>query len=616
MATLAARQRLLVLYGSQTGCAKETAEAFHRMGLRRCFDCQVYALDAYDWRRLPNERLVLFVVSTTGDGDPPDNMVAFWKFLRNRHLPTTALSSVLFSVFGMGDSSYALYNAIARKLHVRMRQLGAKEFHPLGLGDDQSPKGVEADADTWGADMWASLLRRFPAPPGFVIDDTPAWCPAQDIKYDVRVVPAATETAGETPVGSASDICQFYAPPADAYNANGSVPLKASVAANERLTSTEWTQNVRHLELQLDATNPCIQYVAGDVAVVYPENMFDVDAFLKEFIGGDSCGEDAVQVVAKKAGDLPPFPSPCSLRDLFVKYVGVLGMPKRYALEQLSHFAQDEEQQEKLLELSSSAGADLYHTYIRREKRNFIEVLRDFPSCRPPLDVLLSVIPFIRPREFSIASSGIACGGKELHLCVAVVEYLTFYRNPRRGLCSSWLSTAQRGKEIRLWIKRGVLRPPTNSSAPMIMVGPGTGVAPMRAHIQAREYARTKGPVGETILFFGNRHASLDFLYKDELESYASTGLLKLHTAFSRDLDKKVYVQHRLREVKESVWHCLSSSPETVLLVSGSSKGMPNDVYKVLLLIAQECGGLSEADAVQFFNLMKQQRRYVVECWS
>ena len=92
MATLAARQRLLVLYGSQTGCAKETAEAFHRMGLRRCFDCQVYALDAYDWRRLPNERLVLFVVSTTGDGDPPDNMVAFWKFLRNRHLPTTARS--------------------------------------------------------------------------------------------------------------------------------------------------------------------------------------------------------------------------------------------------------------------------------------------------------------------------------------------------------------------------------------------------------------------------------------------------------------------------------------------------------------------------------------------
>ena len=81
MATLAARQRLLVLYGSQTGCAKETAEAFHRMGLRRCFDCKVYALDAYDWKQLPKERLVLFVVSTTGDGDPPDNMVAFWKFL-------------------------------------------------------------------------------------------------------------------------------------------------------------------------------------------------------------------------------------------------------------------------------------------------------------------------------------------------------------------------------------------------------------------------------------------------------------------------------------------------------------------------------------------------------
>jgi|EP00945_MAST-04E_sp_MAST-4E-sp1_P006819 sulfite reductase alpha subunit-like flavoprotein len=577
------------------------------------FDCHVHALDDYDWKRFPGEDLVVFVVSTTGDGDAPDNMVEFWKFIRKRNLPATALSNVLFTVFGMGDSSYAKYNAVARKLHVRMKQLGAVEFCPLGLGDDQSANGVESDADAWAKVMWSMLLARYPLPKGFVVDDTPRFDAEKDISYAM--------TYGEGARSEGNAVCEFYDPPLRSYDiAFG--PIPCVLKTNKRLTAESWTQDVRHVELGLLRPVP---YEAGDIAVVYPQNVFDVDAFLqgyraeKDGQGESYSGDDVVNLTSKGTGR-QGLPAGCTVRDLFLKHLDVLGVPKRYALEQLSHFASDPEQQEKLLEISSSSGVDLYHSYIWREKRSFLEVLEDFASCRPPLEVLASIVPFIRPREYSISSSGSKHAHRELHVTVAVVEYTTFYKRVRRGLCSTWLAGLEHGAPVTVWVKKGILKTPP-LHAPMILVGPGTGVAPMRSLVQERVHAIAAGEqghggvVGQTYLFFGNRKAGSDFLYKDEFNAYARDKKLNLITAFSRDQAHKVYVQHRLVEAKEAVWDQLSRK-DAVLYISGSSKGMPNDVYKGLLSIATESGQLSEKDAIRFFSTMKLQKRYLVECWS
>ena len=148
--------------------------------------------------------------------------------------------------------------------------------------------------------------------------------------------------------------------------------------------------------------------------------------------------------------------SPLNVAQCIFEIFGYLGSSKRYAIEQLSYFATDPEQKEKLLEISSSAGVDLYHSYIRRERRSFLDVLNDFSSCRPSIQHLVNIIPLIQPREFSIASSPNMHPG-QLHLCVGVVEYLSFYKRKRHGLCSTYLASLQPGEKcprLRLWIKR------------------------------------------------------------------------------------------------------------------------------------------------------------------
>lgn len=164
---------LHILYGSQTGCAQEVAERLHREAERRFFAPRTMAMDDYDIRALAEEPLVIFVVATTGEGDPPDNMRSFWRFLLRKGLPRDSLTSLSFAVFGLGDSSYEKFNAAARRLDVRLEQLGARRFLAIGGADDQSPKGMEADVDEWCTRMWATLLLSHGLPAGYKVDDRP-----------------------------------------------------------------------------------------------------------------------------------------------------------------------------------------------------------------------------------------------------------------------------------------------------------------------------------------------------------------------------------------------------------------------------------------------------------
>ena len=165
-------RRLAVLYGSQTGCAEAVAEAVARQGCRRAFSASAISLESYSKMDLPNESLVVFVVSTTGDGEVPDPMKPFWKFLLRKALPRDSLTGVRFAVFGLGDSTYVKFNAVARKLRARLLQLGATEVHKIGLGDDMTePYGLESDVDRWLASLWSALLQLHPLPPGFVVDE-------------------------------------------------------------------------------------------------------------------------------------------------------------------------------------------------------------------------------------------------------------------------------------------------------------------------------------------------------------------------------------------------------------------------------------------------------------
>jgi sulfite reductase alpha subunit-like flavoprotein len=329
-------------------------------------------------------------------------------------------------------------------------------------------------------------------------------------------------------------------------------------------------------------------------------------------------------------------------------------MPQRSFFEGLAAHATNDDEKEKLLEIASAAGTDLYYDYCIKEKRNYVEVMEDFKSARPPLDRLLELLPLIQPRHYSIANSGRVCPG-EIDLCVAVATSKTPYGRRKVGLCSGFLARQAPGDVVLLWVRRGAFAldkhvvmaeravvdaaalpvppPPLPTPTPtprstLILVGPGTGVAPMRAILQER-VAAAAPPA--SMLFFGCRGRHADFLYGDEWHAWshdvsANTDDdadavhgdgVSVVTAFSRDQPHKVYVTDKLRRHGARVWALLDpTQARGVVFVSGSAKRMPADVRAALRDVVVAHGARTEAEAAAFLLQMEKEGRYIVEAWS
>ena len=330
----------------------------------------------------------------------------------------------------------------------------------------------------------------------------------------------------------------------------------------------------------------------------------------------------------------PDIPSPFTIRELFTSYLDVLAPPKRRFLQLLSLFTADEEQREKLEEMCSTEGADLYNDYIVREKRSYIELLAEFPSARPPLNHLISMIPRIQPRQFSISSSQLAHPG-EIHLSVGVVRKVTRYGRVRHGLCSSYIAALRPGEGVVVRVKKGQLRLPPSPDTPVIMVGPGTGIAPFRAFVQERKHlnrllrpgGRQPGTVEKDMVVFGCRHEAKDFLYGDEWRAWDREGTIHLLTAFSRDQDDKVYVQDRLQDGPDLASASGATLPSSALVwqmlafegaycfVAGNTK-VPAATREALTQIARREGGLDAVAANQFVKQLEARKRFVIESWG
>jgi len=254
--------------------AQEVAERIAEMASRRGFRPECEAMDDIDLAVLPKRRRVVFIASTTGDGEVPDNMQSFWAFLRRSDLPPASLSGLKMAVFGLGDSTYEKFNAAARMLCVRLQQLGATEMCERGLGDDSSEQGVEGDLEMWlKAKLWPSLQADCPLPAGVVVSDAPILA---GTRYTVRRDDSPKDRLPtDIPAGGPSLVpayCGgFPALTRSSYRSpTRAGPMQARLVANERVTAPLWEQNTRFLRFELPRTAP--SWKAGDVAVVWPRN--------------------------------------------------------------------------------------------------------------------------------------------------------------------------------------------------------------------------------------------------------------------------------------------------------------------------------------------------------
>lgn len=378
------------------------------------------------------------------------------------------------------------------------------------------------------------------------------------------------------------------------------------------MTAASWDQDVRRIILSLPtfqayvtansssykvtetaaaATSPITDetHIAGDVAVIYPENNPRLVSRLISIIQETDCSLTADTILSikclpghiKRKSRLGEVKT-CTLGRLLSSFLDVGGLPQRGFFEGLALHTSNEEEKEKLSELSSAEGTDLYYDYCVREKRNYIEALEDFRSARPCLAKLLELLPLLQPRHYSIANSGMVCKD-ELDLCVAVASSKTPYGRVRVGVCSSYLSSSSPGDQVVLWIRSGSFKMPIKNphsagddQPPLILIGPGTGVAPMRALLQERKAAHKNQelsgtPQSRTMLFFGCRKRESDFLYSDEITSSTQNGndgetidpdvfispSATVVVAFSRDQTKKIYVTHKIEEHGATVWELL-----------------------------------------------------------
>ncbi|KAJ2889838.1 NAPDH-dependent diflavin reductase, partial [Coemansia aciculifera] len=335
-------RKLVILYGSQTGYAEDTARRIARQAWRRHFTTIVQAMDSADKQLVfTTSHPVLFICSTTGQGAEPDNMRRFWRFLLRKSLPHDALSSMQFAVFGLGDSSYQKFNFPAKRLFRRLQQLGARPLVERGDGDDQHYLGVDGQLDPWLALLWDRLLEDMPLPRPIIPESV-----VPDSTYRVEVCDDDVET-------------QEYFPEDSTY--------RVVLTVSERITAADHFQDVRHLRFAIDSSdseNTAAVWGPGDCAVVRPQNLSaDVDAFLTATSWG-IYADRRLRVTALESGGSMRV---ATLRWLLTSHFDIMGVPRRSFFEMLSYFAlEGSAEQSKLREFSSTAGQDDLLAYCMR----------------------------------------------------------------------------------------------------------------------------------------------------------------------------------------------------------------------------------------------------------
>ncbi|XP_062815195.1 NADPH-dependent diflavin oxidoreductase 1 isoform X2 [Anolis carolinensis] len=593
-------RKMLVLFGSQTGTAQDAAERVGREAKRHRFQCKVEALDDYSVASLIHEPLVVFVCATTGQGDPPDNMKNFWRFIFRKNLPPSSLCQMDYAVLGLGDSSYPKFNFVAKKLHKRLLQLGGHPLTPVALGDDRHDLGPDAVIDPWLLDLWGKVLALHPLPPGLQI-----------ISPETILPPKFTFQFLEEEEEEGSTTCEEEQPLRD--HPSELCPFASRMVSNRRVTSESHFQDVRLIEFDIAGSG--FEYTAGDVVMIQPRNPPEEVQLFCRLLRLDPERRFVLRPTEPGSSLPAQLPQPCSVRHLVTHYLDITCVPRRSFFELLSHFSTDDLEREKLREFSSAQGQEDLYAYCNRPRRTTLEVLSDFPhtTCAIPCDYLFDLIPRIRPRAFSIASSMLVRPDR-LEILLAVVQYKTFLSRPRRGLCSTWLASLdpQNGSvRVPLWVKKGGMKFPKDPETPVILIGPGTGVAPFRAAVQERVAQGKQG----NILFFGCRQKSQDFFCREEWEALVEQGSLVLFVAFSRDQEEKIYVQHRLRENKALVWDLVKHQGSHIYL-AGNAKQMPEGVSNALVSVFQSEGGLSAPEAQEYLQNMEREGRFQAETWS
>jgi sulfite reductase (NADPH) flavoprotein alpha-component len=533
-------KEVTILFGSQTGNAQNLAKKAGKTLEERGFQVNVSAMSDFKPNNLKKVKNLLIVVSTHGEGDPPDNALTFHEFIHGKRAPK--LEDFRYSVLALGDSSYEFFCQTGKDFDKRLEELGGTRITPR----------VDCDLDfEEPAAVWAEA-----------------------------VLAGLSDGESSSPSPSAASV-SASAPAESVYSRSN--PFRAEVLENINLNGRGSNKETRHLEISLEGSG--LTYEPGDSLGVYPENDPELVDLLLTEMNWDP--EEAVRVKEETV----------TLKEALSSHFEITVLTKPL-VEKAAKLSGNEELHQLALDSSR------LKSYI--DGRDLIDLVRDFKPWSSSAQEFVSIVRKMPARLYSISSS-FEANPDEVHLTIGAVRYDAHGRE-RKGVCSILCAERlQPGDTLPVFIQHNEnFKLPENPETPIIMVGPGTGIAPFRSFMQERE---ENGAEGKSWLFFGDQHFVTDFLYQTEWQKWLKDGVLsKLDVAFSRDDDEKVYVQHRMQENSRELFQWLEQG--AAVYICGDEKNMAHDVHNTLIDIIEKEGGMSREQAAEYLADMQKNKRY------
>ncbi|MEO2213487.1 assimilatory sulfite reductase (NADPH) flavoprotein subunit [Paenibacillus amylolyticus] len=536
-------REVTVLFGSQTGnssgLSKKLAKKLEEQGLQ----VTLSSMGDFKPNGLKKIENLLIIVSTHGEGEPPDNAIPLHEFLNSKRAPK--LEGLRYSVLALGDTSYEFFCQTGKDFDKRLQELGGTALVPR----------VDCDVDfdeaaaEWMNEVLASLSSTSAAASTVTTEAVTAAVSGGESEYD------------------------------------RTNPFKAEVLENLNLNGRGSDRETRHIELSLEGSS--LDYEPGDSLGVFPENH---PRLVEELIAAMGWNADE-RVTVNKNGDQ------ASVHEALLRYFEITAVTKPVV--------------EQLAKLNPGSGltallADDSEFRTVMNSCDLLDLVQDYNLKGIPAGEFVAALRKIPARLYSIASSSKSFPD-EVHLTVRSVRYEARGRE-RYGVCSVHLAERiEAGDTLPVYIQHNPnFKLPENPDTPIIMVGPGTGVAPFRSFLGEREET---GAEGKTWLFYGDQHFATDFLYQTEWQRWLKDGVLtKMDVAFSRDTEQKVYVQHRMLEHSKELYQWLQEGAS--VYICGDEKKMAHDVHAALTTILEQEGGLSPEQASEYLTRLQQEKRY------
>ncbi|CAH1231416.1 POR [Branchiostoma lanceolatum] len=596
------KKSVAVFYGSQTGTAEEFAGRLARDCIRYGIkgfpvDPEECEMDELTRMGEVENSFALFCLATYGEGDPTDNAQEFFDWLQEDH----DLSGLRYAVFGLGNKTYEHFNAMGIFVDKRLEELGAVRLCKAGMGDDDA--NIEEDFVTWRETLWPAVCEHF----GIESVGEEGVMRQYTLETHEDINQNEIFTGEPTRLKSLTE----QKPPYDAKN-----PYMSSVKVNRELHKGG-DRSCMHIEFDISGSR--IRYEAGDHVAVFPTNDPAMVEEIAHLLKVNLDDVFTLNNVDDEAAKKHPFPCPTTYRTALLHYVDIAHPPRTNVLHDIIDYASDPKDREFLTRITSSAGKKEFAEWVTDSHRDILQILKDLPSLKPPVDHLCELMPRLHARYYSISSSPKE-HPERIHITAVLVDYHSKIGRRIKGVATNWLATkipnGPDGPRVPIYVRKSPFRLPFKTTTPVIMIGPGTGLAPFRGFIQERYHAKMEGkPIGDTVLFSGCRKKSEDYIYQEELEGYEGDGTLsQLNMAFSRDQAQKVYVQHLIKQKSETVWNLLNDGAH--VYVCGDARHMAHDVDMVLHDIVEERGGMTQSQAKDFIKGLRNKGRYACDVWS